>query len=171
MATIELTQGKVTTVPDECFEFLTELGSWYANRIGRIFYATCNIRLPTGKPGKMYLHNAVWEFCHGAIPPGFTVDHRDRDSLNNSLDNLRLATRSQQNANRQQPNKTTGQIGVHCVANGRRKYAACIGIDGKQKYLGVFHRPEAAALARDLVALQVFGEFAVLNNPNLKPDT
>jgi hypothetical protein len=36
----------------------------------------------------------VWEQAHGAIPEGFLVHHKDRNALNDRLDNLELLTRA-----------------------------------------------------------------------------
>jgi hypothetical protein len=63
-----------------------------------------------------------------------SIDHIDIQSLNNSLDNLRTATSSQQNLNRK------------CVINAKgyswhkhmQKWHAYICLDGKLKYLGYF---------------------------------
>ena len=168
MATIELTQGKVTTVPDECYEALTAMGSWhvYKPHNSKTLYAKRNMRLPNGKRQNVYLHRVIWQLLHGEIPEGLTIDHRDRNGLNNMPDNLRLATRQQQSVNQiKHSNNTSGFIGVYSASN---KYMAKVGIDGIEKYLGVFDRPEDAALARDKVALEVYGDFAVLNFPELK---
>ena len=45
------------------------------------------------------LHRAVWEYCNGEIPKGYTVDHIDRNKDNNQIQNLRLATYSENNRN------------------------------------------------------------------------
>lgn len=37
----------------------------------------------------------VWEAIHGPLPPGHIVHHRDRDSLNDQIDNLAGMTRGQ----------------------------------------------------------------------------
>ena len=51
--------------------------------------------------GTMFrIHRLIWVYHNGAIPEKLTVDHRDRDSTNNRIGNLRLATRAQQNSNR-----------------------------------------------------------------------
>jgi len=90
-------------------------------------------------------------------------DHIDRNIHNNQKDNLRAATRSQNNANRgKQKNNTSGYIGV--FPNGRYwKYL--VYKDRKLYYKGMFHTPELAARARDRRAIELFGEFASLNFP------
>lgn len=45
------------------------------------------------------LHRTVWEYHNGKIPKGCIVDHIDRDSDNNQIENLRLATYSMNNRN------------------------------------------------------------------------
>jgi len=45
------------------------------------------------------LHRQVWIYHNGAIPAGMTIDHIDRDKNNNQINNLRLATYSENNKN------------------------------------------------------------------------
>ena len=45
------------------------------------------------------LHRTVWEFHNGKIPKGYVIDHIDRDRNNNQIENLRLATSSENNHN------------------------------------------------------------------------
>src|SRR5262249_45047815 len=47
-----------------------------------------------------YTHRLVWISFVGEIPPGFVLDHIDRDPRNNNLTNLRLANLSQNQWNR-----------------------------------------------------------------------
>jgi hypothetical protein len=42
------------------------------------------------------MHN----FIFGEVPEGYTVDHIDRNGLNNQKSNLRLATKSEQERNK-----------------------------------------------------------------------
>jgi hypothetical protein len=107
------------------------------------------------------LHNVIWEMHFGLIPSGYQVDHKDRNPLNNKIENLRLATRSQQRANTGLPkNSTTGFKGVHITPS--RKYQARI-FDGKinkKVYIGLFDTPEEAADAYAAKAKDLHGEFA-----------
>lgn len=50
--------------------------------------------------GVRYLnHQYIWEMHNGAIPEGMLVDHINRDKHDNRIENLRLATPSQNSAN------------------------------------------------------------------------
>lgn len=63
--------------------------------------------------GERYLvHRAVWALHNGRVPDG-VVDHIDRDTGNNHPDNLRLASRGENNANaRMSSLNTTGVKGL-----------------------------------------------------------
>lgn len=88
------------------------------------------------------------------------VDHRDRDGLNNSRSNLRIATRSQNFANRKrQKNNTTGFKGVTRCPNGKRFYAQ-IQVNNRNIYLGTYDTAEEAHAAYLAAAKAYFGEFA-----------
>ena len=90
--------------------------------------------------GNEYVHRLLWASVHGPIPPGMMVDHIDRDTANNHISNLRLATPSQSSANRRLP--TSGAVvGVRRFRKAWRAY-----IDGK--HLGTFYTYEAAVAAR-----------------------
>lgn len=114
-----------------------------------------------GKQICVYLHRAIIERILGrSLLKGEEVDHVDRDGRNNTRANLRLATRSQQNANTKRGiRNTSGYKGV--IWNKQcRKWQARIHIDGKQVHLGLFVSPEIAHAAYCRAAKEHFGEFA-----------
>jgi hypothetical protein len=97
------------------------------------------------------------------------VDHKDRDQLNNQFQNLRPATRGQNNQN-QGPRKSnlTGYKGVSFL-EAKCMYRARIQSRKAQIHLGLFHDPILAAKVYDRAAKRLFGEFAVLNFPEGDP--
>jgi len=48
---------------------------------------------------KYMLHNLIWHYHNGLIPDGRCVDHINRDVRDNRIENLRLATRSENRKN------------------------------------------------------------------------
>ncbi len=102
-------------------------------------------------------------------PKGFVIDHINRNSLDNRRCNLRVATSRQNSMNR---NKITRGIttskykGVYRkpIKESRRKpWAARISVDGKLCSPKYFSTEEEAALRYNEWALELYGEFAVLN--------
>ena len=103
-------------------------------------------------------HRIVWLLCKGEWPM-VQLDHRDGVKLNNRIENLRLATTSQNKAN-SAPYEGRAYKGI--TKQGRR-WRAAIYWQGNNRHLGVFDTPEEAAAAYDAAAKEVHGEFARLN--------
>jgi len=99
--------------------------------------------------GKFYkLHRVIWEMFNGRVPDDMEVDHIDRDLDNNSIDNLRLATRIQNSYNRGvQKNNKLGIKGVSKTKNG---FTAYIRIANRTVNLGTFSTEDEASLAYQL---------------------
>ena len=71
------------------------------------FYGYCHVFMKNSEGTRnMYVHRLVWETFRSSIPNGMTVDHIDRNKTNNNVDNLRLATKTEQ-----QRNKSTTKSG------------------------------------------------------------
>lgn len=59
----------------------------------RYIGATLSLYIPeTGKYLSISLPKAIWAWHYGICPEGYEIDHIDTNSLNNSIDNLRLVT-------------------------------------------------------------------------------
>ena len=95
------------------------------------------------------------------------VDHINRDTLNNSKSNLRLANKI---TNGQNMVSKTGACKYKGVSLSRKKkphhrqtYRATIVHNKKQIYIGRFKTEVEAAKAYDKKAIELFGEFANTN--------
>ena len=76
------------------------------------------------------VHRLVWSAFNGPIPDGLEIDHEDRIRNNNNLENIRVGTRSQNQANRpRQTNNTTGFAGIGRKHN-RNLYRARVKCQG-----------------------------------------
>ena len=100
----------------------------------------------------------VWMYVHGEDPGDLTVDHIDRDKSNDAIDNLRLATRSQQNFNRAGWNKSTGIRGVTYIEK-KGKYLANIQF-GSKRTTKQFDTAEEAQAYYNKLRAEHGGEFA-----------
>jgi hypothetical protein len=98
--------------------------------------------------------------------PGLDVDHRNRDTLDNRLENLRPATRSQNLQNRRGWGAHGKGVVYHKARPGKGPavYEARITINGKKTYLGRSSDPAVAAAMYAEAARKHFGEFACLEN-------
>jgi phosphotransferase system IIB component len=104
------------------------------------------------------LHHVVWNLEKGKIPKGMQVDHKDRNRLNNKVENLRLASKSENQINTKVPvTNTTGFKGVLKTKNG--KFQARLGHKGKKLYLGLFKTAEEAAKCVKEHTKKLYGEF------------
>jgi hypothetical protein len=94
-------------------------------------------------------------------PAGAMVDHINGDGLDNRRANIRVcsARENRQNSRR----KLSNVCGFKGVSPSKSKWMARINTEAGQTYLGVFDRPEDAALAYDQAALRIYGQYARLN--------
>jgi hypothetical protein len=109
--------------------------------------------------GKNYtLHRLAWLLTYGELPI-LDIDHIDGNKLNNSISNLRLATRSENMLNTgKRLDNTTGYKGVSfCKQTG--KYRATARLNGKCYSLGRFDTPDEAASIYSYFAKQSHGNF------------
>lgn len=95
---------------------------------------------------QFYCHRRVWELTHGEIPNGMTVDHINRNGLDNRIENLRLATKTQQIRNRK---RSWGEVPYKWVQKGRsgRYRARWRSPEGSLISAGTYDTPLEAYLA------------------------
>lgn len=157
MKKIKAGRGIYVTVDDNDYEFLRAFKVWA-------------VRQPTNT-------YAVVSVCGHAIPlhrfllnakKNWVVDHINNDGLDNRRENLRLASESQNRANRRYRRKGSKQkyLGVlKRVRGGRTVYAAVTTKNACQRVHGYFDTEEEAARARDTAARAIYGRFAYQNFP------
>jgi hypothetical protein len=114
--------------------------------------------------GNFYSVHRIIYFMHYGVDPGcLDVEHKDGNKHNNSPENLRLATRQQNNANtRSAANSSSKYKGVHWSKR-LSKWIATITKDYKSYYLGLFTCEKEAALAYNKQAKIFYGDYALLN--------
>lgn len=105
----------------------------------------------------------AWLYMRGEWPPkDIEIDHKDMDRTNDRWDNLRLATKAQQAANRRMhPFNTSGRKGVsfHKLTG---KWQAAMTVHGRHLHLGLYGSvAEAAEVYADAFRKR-FGEYARL---------
>lgn len=129
----------------------------------RIDYPVSNVKAG-GKDRALYPHRLVSQ-----APTGLIVDHINHDTGDNRLANLRLATRSENQANQRSRRIRKCQfIGVRVHAKGwRRPYYATIKKENRQYVSNCFETEVEAARWYDAKALELYGPFARLNFPEV----
>ena len=114
--------------------------------------------------GKLYLY--LHRLIAGAGPEEL-VDHINRDPLDNRSCNLRIASKSQNGANRAADRRRLGTSSVHKGVSWQKDrscWVAYIHVDGKTRFVGRYSNETAAALAYNRAAFEAWGEFARLND-------
>lgn len=146
---------------------------------GRLFHKSGRSGVRGGSPaGWRHWHNGImvtingsnykasiviWAMVNGrwpAGPPTEIIEHSDRDQFNNKISNLRLATVSQNQMNKNlRKDNQTNHTGVH-YSSREWRYKAYIKVNYKRIHLGTFMTLEEAVKARREAELKYFGEFA-----------
>jgi uncharacterized protein (UPF0210 family) len=153
---IKLTKEKFAIVDPEDYQKLAGYNWQLFESKSENFYAVRN-------DGKkiVRMHRVIMN-----APAGSIIDHRDRDGLNNTKQNLRFATPSQNCCNCRRPKNCSSKyrgVSFHIKI---RKWRAEIRYNGIRRHLGYFENEDDAAKAYDQAAKIYHGEFAVLNFPD-----
>lgn len=158
MKKIPLTKGHFALVDDEDFEELSKY-KWNLRTVknsDRMYAYRAFFRNPNGKKSPVAMHRQIL----GETRRHIDVDHIDRNGINNQRSNLRISTRSQNNANATLPrDNKSGYKGVSFDKR-RNLWKAAIA----SNCLGRFEEKEEAARAYNKAAFEMWGEFARLND-------
>lgn len=158
---LELNHGWKALVDADIYPELAK-HRWSVTFNGNRVYARRKI---AGVKRQIYLH-------HSILPPkpGLTVDHRNSETpffvLDERRSNLRHATKREQRLNSRKQPGSFGKFKGITFSKGAWQASVCI--NGTNTYLGRFKTQEEAALAYDVGARKLHGEFAKLNFPESK---
>jgi len=156
---IRLNKGEFAVVDEEDFEMLNK-HLWYLSIQGNNKYAQRRINI-RGKITNCTMHVFLCK------KDGFIIDHIDRNGLHNYKSNFRYCNYSENTTNRIR--KVKGSSIYYGVYYSKREsiFRSCITKNGKFYDLGKFTSETDAAVAHDIKAKELHGEFASLNFPEL----
>lgn len=161
---IQLTQGQVALVSATfadlaLLKWSAHLRKDYGN--GGAYLAIRNSPTVNGKKTTIYMHRVILSRVLGReLLTHEQVDHINLDPLCNTVENLRLANGSQNQANQsRRKDNSSGFKGVYWDKRGE-KWVARVCLNGKAIYLGSFDTPEEAHAAYCVAAGKYHGEFA-----------
>lgn len=149
---LRLNCGRIALIDEDLSK---DLNLWKWGFDGRYVYRR---EYSNGRCKKIYMHRLIME-----TPKGFDTDHINGNKLDNRCSNLRLATRSENEANKPKKAGCSSKYKGVCWHKQRGCWKAEIKINGKKKHLGVFLSEEVAAEAYNKAATERFKEFAKLN--------
>jgi len=154
--TIYTKKGHEILVDADKYDYLNQF-NWhvtgnYASRGGK------HPKVNNGNWATIYMHRELMGF-----PKGLAIDHCNRKHLDNRIENLRICTPSQNQANNpKQSNNTSGFRGVQFCKE-RKKFRVKLNKNRKTHYGGQYSCLIEAAKAYNRLAIEHFGEFACLN--------
>lgn len=148
---IQLTQKRFAKVDNEDFERLKSINWSVSHGYAFNYY-------------KGRMHRYIMN-----CPEGLVVDHINHDKLDNRKSNLRICTQDENMLNSKPKIGTSIYKGVY-FSNKSQKWVSDIVRNGKKKRIGTFDTEEEAGMAYDRKALELHGEFAYLNFPELKQE-
>jgi len=150
MKLIELSQGRFAKIDDEDWEKVSQFKWHYNNGYAKTW----------SKGKRIRMHRLIM-----SAPDGVNVDHIDHDTLNNQRLNLRLCTVTQNNQNlNMRKDNTSGYKGV-TLDKSTGHWKPLLYVDGEPFSFGCYKEKHHAALAYDLWATDLHGEFASTNFP------
>jgi len=158
---IHLTKGQVARVSPQDYEWLNSL-KWSAlwNKFTKSYYAVHLVWISAEQTTRtFYMQRMILRLKHGDKRQ---ADHKDRNTLNNTRENLRIATQQQNAFNMKlRRDNSTGYKGVY--KEGRKEHGpgfhAYLFCKGIRTYVGKFPTAEEANAARCERAKQLHGAF------------
>lgn len=133
---------------------------WNVRKDVNTFSATAAVYLGGRRQKIVSMHRIIMP-----CPEGMMIDHINLDGLDNRKENLRIAANSQNVMNQGlRSSNSSGFKGVYWKTQENR-WVAQIRSNGRYWFLGYFDDPVLAAIAYDMAAQEIQGEFARFNFP------
>lgn len=163
MKLIKLSRGFFASVDNEDYEFLNQW-KWHVCKKKKVGVMYAHRNIPDGNGGQttIRMHRVILGLSDSKI----IVDHKDGNGLNNTRNNLRIASYSENIANRKPFGKYSKYRGVSLIVTkyGQYWYAKCS--KGNNLKTKICKTEKEAAMYYNEFAKQVHGEFARLNTIN-----
>lgn len=113
---------------------------------------------------KYYAHRLIWKYFHGTDP--MFIDHIDGDRSNNRISNLRSASWSENQRNKERNSRNTSGFKGVVLHKPTGRWTAKIRKDGKITSLKYHDTAEEASEAYIKASKEIHGEFAIANRPS-----
>lgn len=140
--------------------------SWFAKVSNGGIYPARKEYIGDYKQESVLLHNEIAKNMGWRWPSTMTIDHIDRDPLNNARKNLRIATVRMQMMNQAPRIGASGYRGVLRKSSGNYQ-ARITEVDGKRTSLGTYSTAEAASIVYEKAWLQRWEEAVHLRDEEL----
>lgn len=137
--------------------------TWTAHKNGGTVYPVTPMRRPDGGRSLTNISRVILGLDRGDPRQG---DHINGNGLDNRRSNLRVVSKSQNQANSATSRSGTSRYKGVSWDKTRGKWCAQIKVDGKQTSLGRFTVETDAAHAYDVAAIEAWGEYARPNFPD-----
>ena len=153
---IPLTRGKVAIVDDEYYSLVSPF-KWSA-AVRRSAKSERWYAVRTVDKKVILMHRLIL-----GITSELQCDHINGDGLDNRRSNLRIATNTQNQMNRQKQPRCSSQFKGVCWDKNRKKWIVLIMVNQKSIHLGRYKDEVEAAKAYDEAAKILFRKYANLN--------
>ena len=159
---IESKHGTFTVLYDAEDAHKVEPYKWSIMEGHDTYYAKRSLprRADGSRPSPLLMHREITE-----CPKGMVVDHENKNGLDNTRENLRVCTRSENMMNRGKTKFHSGKYkGVYKTGDSKlNPYSAKIQKNKKVYCLGHYKTPEEAAIVYDKKAKELDEEYAYQN--------
>lgn len=116
---------------------------------------------------RLLAHRVIWKMWNKTMPD-MDIDHINGNKSDNRIDNLRLATCSENSWNAEKrSDNTSGYKGVS-FDKSRGLWAAYINAYGKRKHLGRFRLIEDAHMAYEKASIEMHGDFSSIMSRSME---